>query len=332
MKRVPVSDPLAAAADPAMPWLTAALDPGEAMACLKSACARLVDENAELCAIRVTRHKPGRRCVVEYDFQSKAKFTLLGKLRAKGLDKRTPQLLEALGRTAFRADSADEISVPEVAGVIPEFRMWLQIKVPGVPCTDLLAQPNGAELARRIADAAHKLHSTAIASERSHTIADELRILRERLSLVAQIKPAWDSRLERVLNSSAKLGGSLSNPDPCGIHRDFYPAQILVDGRRLWLLDFDLFCKGDPALDIGNFMGHLTEQSLRTFGDAKALAEQERAMENRFAELSGRAAGLRARAYQTLTLVRHIQLSTEFAQRRPFTERLLELCEQRLGL
>src|SRR5256714_4426830 len=168
MKRIPVSDPFGAAADPAMPWLTSALDPVEAMTRLQSACTRFVDEATELCAIRITRHKPGRRCVVEYDLESKrrspshnhgqpqAKFTLLGKVRAKGLDKRTPQVLQGFCRAGFGANSIDRISVPEVAGAIPEFRMWLQVKVPGLAATELLEQPNGAVLARRIADAAHK--------------------------------------------------------------------------------------------------------------------------------------------------------------------------------
>ena len=134
-----------------------------------------------------------------------------------------------------------------------------------------------------------------------------------------------------------RLGDSLFEPEPCMIHRDFYPAQVLVDGSRgrsprLWLLDFDLFCNGDPALDIGNFIGHLTEQSLRMFGDANALADRERAIEDRFVQLSGEDARFRVRAYQTLTLVRHIQLSTEFTERRPFTKPLLQLCEERLGL
>src|SRR3989442_5791341 len=205
MKRIPVSDPPGAATDPAMPWLRVALDPVEAMMRFQSACPRFVDTDVELCAIRVTRHKPGRRCVVEYDLQSKRalpshapgqgqpKFTLLGKIRAKGLDKRTPQLLEALFRGGFDAGSADEISVPEVAGVIAEFRMWLQVKVPGAPATDLLAQPNGAELAGRIADAAHKLHATKIDQAwfagRVHTMEAELAILQERLLLLARARP-----------------------------------------------------------------------------------------------------------------------------------------------
>jgi hypothetical protein len=33
-----------------------------------------------------------------------------------------------------------------------------------------------------------------------------------------------------------------------------------------------------------------------------------------------------------LTLVRHIFLSTRFPERRPWTEPLLDLCEERLGI
>src|SRR2546426_9353652 len=40
--------------------------------------------------------------------------------------------------------------------------------------------------------------------------------------------------------------------------------SVIVNGERLFLLDFDLYCEGDPALDIGNFLGHITEQSLRS--------------------------------------------------------------------
>ena len=54
--------------------------------------------------------------------------------------------------------------------------------------------------------------------------------------------------------------------------------RIVGDGR-LYLLDFDLYCLGDPALDAGNFIAHVTEQSLRELGDATALAPVEEAKE-----------------------------------------------------
>jgi aminoglycoside phosphotransferase (APT) family kinase protein len=41
------------------------------------------------------------------------------------------------------------------------------------------------------------------------------------------------------------------------IHRDFYYANILWDGERLWGLDFDEVSLGDPALDVAHFLAHL---------------------------------------------------------------------------
>jgi hypothetical protein len=107
---------------------------------------------------------------------------------------------------------------------------------------------------------------------------------------------------------------------------------VIVDGGRLWLLDFDLYCQGDPGLDVGNFIGHITEESLRTREDAAAWQDREQAMEDRFVELSGESVRASVRVYTILTLARHIYLSTQFPERAAWTDAVLELCEQRLGL
>ena len=106
----------------------------------------------------------------------------------------------------------------------------------------------------------------------------------------------------------------------------------MVDGSRLYLLDFDLYCAGDPALDIGNFVGHLTEQSLRTRGNPAALEDHEAALEERFLELTDGTSRAAIRVYAILTLVRHIYISTRFADRCSLTGTLLETCEERLGV
>jgi Ser/Thr protein kinase RdoA (MazF antagonist) len=162
-------------------------------------------------------------------------------------------------------------------------------------------------------------------------MGDELRILRDRLVLVEQIKPSWSSRLERLLAACERLAGIVPETRLTGIHRDFYPAQVLVHGRELYFLDFDLFCHGNPALDVGNFLGHLTEQGLRTLGSPEALQDRESALAERFLELSGEGLRTGVQAYHTLTLVRHIYLSTQFRERIPFNEALLHLCEERLA-
>jgi hypothetical protein len=162
---VPVIDPFGVAGDAKMPFVAAALRPGKVEECLATCCASLVDDPGTLTVrgIRVVRHKPGRRCQIEYEVECDSSepptkiFTLLGKVRAKGLDKTTWEITRALWRASFGENSADGISVPRPVGVIPEFQMWLQWKVPGLPATELLLKPEGVALAARMAEAAHKL-------------------------------------------------------------------------------------------------------------------------------------------------------------------------------
>jgi len=366
-----VSDPFNAAADSALPTLAAALNPEIARHEFKRRLPRLSGTGRlRLREIRVVRHKPGKRCVVEYDVEvqrpeaREETVTLIGKVRARRSGNEGLRQLETIWNAGFAADSADGICVPEPIGVISEFNMWFQRKVPGVTATKLLTGPVGVALARRIAEAAHKLHRANLPTDREHRMADELRILRECMAKVATLKPEWSARLDRLMRAAENLGASFAPARRCGIHRDFYPAQVLVerglqpastcegvsrqllrggeDGGsgsgvnaallgRLWLIDFDLVCAGDPGLDVGNFLGHVIEQAFRERGDADACQPVACSMLERFVELTGGSARASVEAYTTLTLARHVYLSTQFSERTHTTERLLELCEARLA-
>ena len=334
-----VTDPFGAASDPDLPTVAPALDPEEVRAEFKRGLPRLAGDDGivRVKSIAVTRHKPGRRCVIEYDVRivspagTRQSVRLIGKVRARRFGNEGYRMLDAVSNSGFAADSPDGISVPEPIGVIPRFRMCLQRKVDGVEATALLPGPGGEALARRTAEAIFKLHKTEIPAGRSHTMADELRILHQHLPLVAQTKPSLRKRIDRLLEGCDRLGASVPPPRTCGIHRDFYPDQIIVQGDRLFLLDFDLFCEGDPALDVGNFLGHLRELSVRQPGGAPALIDRVNVMTQRFVELAGPSLRPAIEAYTTLTLARQVYLSTQFPDRTPFTETLLELCEQRLG-
>ncbi|MEQ9670115.1 phosphotransferase [Coleofasciculus sp. G2-EDA-02] len=331
---IPVIDPFNITTDPNLSFLTAALNPITVQQELTKNLPQPL-QKSNLCAIKVIRHKPRRRCLIEYNLKnpnhSTIPITLLGKVRAKGTDFKSYQLNQALWHRGFIDNSNDGISIPEPIGVIPNFQMWLQRKVPGVIATNLLPQANGIRLAKRIAEAINKLHQAKIPPQRRHTIADELRILHERLPLVAQLKPQWESRLEQILVGCDRVAAMTPEPQVLGIHRDFYPDQIIVDNTRLYLLDLDLYCQGNPGLDIGNFIGHITEQSLRTLGNPEALRDRENALTERFIQIAGEALIPAIQSYTTLTLVRHIYISTQFTERCQFTETILELCEQRLA-
>ena len=340
--RITCADPANAGADPAMPFLNEALEPHVMREHLRDALRESgLDGPLELRSIKVTRHKLGRRCLIEYAFDDRPasgrSLTVIGKVRAKGLDEGTYRVLNELRRAGFTDDSADGISVPRPLGMIPALHMTLQLKAPGEPLTRLLPGPLGTALAARAADALRKLHAAGVAPRRSHRIEDELAILRERVPRVAESRPEWLPRIDRVLDACDRLAATLSSVGTTGIHRDFYPDQLLADvtpsgAGRIYLLDLDLYCEGDAALDAGNFVAHMTEQALRTTGTPNALADREHAFVDRFASSASAADAIRANvaSYATLSLVRQIYISTLFADRRANTERLLALCESRL--
>jgi len=337
---VEVSDPLDAAADPALPTVALAIDPHQAKLHLgRDRLSRLVgpEGSASLRAIRVVRHKPGRRCIIEYDLEIARPHTpvelvtIIGKIRFKRFGLSGYRLLSALWDAGFDADSPDGISVPEPIGAVSRFRMWLQRKMPGIPATRALIGSDGVRLAARIAEAARKVHTAGVPTESSHTITDEMRILHESLDRVEATQPHHARRVRSVRSACERLAARIATSAPVGIHRDLYADQVIVDDARLYVVDFDLYCAGDPALDIGNFVGHITEQSVRTFGRPDALTDREAALADRFCELEGEERRDAVTAYTTLTLARHIYLSTLFPERRPFTAALIDLCEERLA-
>lgn len=335
---IPVDDPFDVVADPALPQAALALDPAEVELELQQ-LPRLVGKGGtvKLRSIRVIRHKPGRRFMLEYGVAVSTatgilELTLIGKVRASHKARTAYDLLNTLWNSGFDQSSSDGISVPEPIGVISRFNLWLQKKVPGLPLGELLPESAGTVLIQRVVKAIHKLHVANVPTKRHHTMEDELRILHERLPQLSQKRPEWSKRIDNLLAACTRLGAVLPPSRECGIHRDFYADQIIVDSDRLYLLDFDLYCMGDPALDIGNFAGHIIEQSLRQPDDASRLMSCEQALVDGFIELVGSASRQAVAVYTILTLVRHIHLSTLFPERHQWTSQLLELCEQRLHL
>ncbi len=332
-KPTQVDDPYGVDRDPAMPFLKHALDPETASRELSHALAKFSGGAlVQIRAIRVIRHKPARRCLVEYDLdlirsgRIVEALTLVGKVRARGSDTKMFACLQALWRNGFDDQTEDGVSIPEPVALVPALHLWLQRKVPGAVATSLLAGQDGVELARRITDAIHKLHRVGVQAPRTHTMADELGILRPRLAEVARVYPTLEPRLSGLMDACERVAADMGEARWANVHRDFYPDQVLVDGSRLYLVDLDLYAQGDPAIDVGNFIAHLIEQGLRLHGDAGALSGQIAAMLERFASVSGDLA--RVHVYVALTLARHVSISTQIPERRWTTLALLELAER----
>jgi len=339
LDKVRVEDPFNVTADSALGDMVQALRPAEMEPRLVAVLLNRdpAVRGASLREIRVVRHKVGRRCLIEYCLEiprgngSSEELTLIGKARANHRPETVYARQQALTAAGFGEDSADGISVPDAVACFPDLNLWLQHKVPGLPLGSLLHSQGAECLAARVAEAACKVHRCGVPTRRTHTMADEVRILRERLPAVSQMEPRWTGRIDRLLAACERLASLTPLPICTGIHRDFYQDQVIVSGERLYLIDFDLYCIGDPAVDAGNFLAHVEEQALRETGDSRAYDGFGRALVDAYLKLAGADQAASVDAYARLTLVRHIYLSTLFQERRHLTPVLLDMCESRLA-
>lgn len=114
----------------------------------------------------------------------------------------------------------------------------------------------------------------------------------------------------------------------CPVHRDFYPDQIFVKSDDICLLDFDLFCHGDPAVDLGNFRAHWIEHSLRCKGNVDAYAACDTAFVTEYVRLRPDNSLQMLDAYLFLSLARHVSLCADLPGRRGNLLSVLEACEK----
>lgn len=98
---------------------------------------------------------------------------------------------------------------------------------------------------------------------KAYSAADELMVLDERarrfLMCMPSLPGGWLGAREKLQN----MAGGLP-PAQLGLaHRDLHDGQFLVTGKTISLLDFDLLCSADVALDAGNLLAHMQLRALQ---------------------------------------------------------------------
>ncbi|KAB8311910.1 aminoglycoside phosphotransferase family protein [Erwinia endophytica] len=293
-----------------------------------------------LIAAETVTSKPGRRAVLEYHWHSPLSerlFSVIGKYRHKGFEPLGYAVQRALWHGGFSGNA--EVIVPQPLATLPDLHLWLQQKVTGTRMTDLLnvAHQSPDELGYRTGKALATLHGSTAAQQavagKKWTMTDELAVLRQRLAAAETARPEWSGRINAVARSCEQLAQLLLPSVDVFIHRDFYPAQLLVPDdapQQIVILDFDLATTGPAALDVGNYLAHLQEQALRETGDETGFSGYEQAFIAGWQAASGRQEDGNIAIYTALALARHIGISLQFPERQRITERLLTICEGRI--
>jgi aminoglycoside phosphotransferase (APT) family kinase protein len=206
--------------------------------------------------------------------------------------------------------------VPEAWDGPDWLRAWAMEWVPGLPLAAFQVTGAPPEPFAAAGRALAAFHAAPLDPGRRWEMADEAQVLARALDAVA--KRHGDAGAPGLSCLRYRTMRALEAPEPMPpvlLHRDFYPDQALVDGERLWLLDLDLAATGDRHVDLGNFLAHLTEFSLRRYGRPDALAPQGDALLRGYAEGGGAFDGARTAALHDVSLARHLDICARFEDR-----------------
>lgn len=217
-------------------------------------------------------------------------------------------------RRAVSADGATCLAVPAVLAFDAVSGVMTQALAPGRPLLPMLDGPDRRRGLRAAAEALAALHRSHARLGPATTPADHIAdLIHPHPRVVGRALPALAPRLGAIV--AALIVPPRHRRVPAvPIHRDAHARQMLLDGRRLWLIDWDLAAMGDAALDVANFRVYLRTHVAR--GDDAAA---------RFLDAYARhdqTIGARLPPYEALTCLRLV--CKAWRQRRPGWRRRLE--------
>jgi Ser/Thr protein kinase RdoA (MazF antagonist) len=117
--------------------------------------------------------------------------------------------------------------------------------------------PTVEEAVGECAGIAAALHGSGITLGPHRSLEGELEWLRREIEAVHRVAPGLAERLERVRATTESEAARSTGLAPVLCHGDFTHSQVVFDGPRPGLLDFDTVCQAEPALDLGQFLAYL---------------------------------------------------------------------------
>jgi aminoglycoside phosphotransferase (APT) family kinase protein len=243
---------------------------------------------------------------------------LYGKVGNDGAGERTPAIVAGLRERL----SGARFALPECLGFHDGLQLVALTEIPGVPQVAQLLrarlrgepEPAGGLTLEGAVDACGQigaaLHGSGLELGAARPFEGELARLRAELAPVRRLTPELGERLSGWIELAERQGRAGAALPVCQSHGDFTYTQLIFDGPRSGLVDFDTFCQAEPAMDIGHFLAYLSFAEVKARGaqggGPVALIEglAERFTSAYTAAGGDQAALARAPVYEALSLVR----------------------------
>lgn len=186
-------------------------------------------------------------------------LTLVGKSYADDRGQQTFQVMRELNHTLAQQADPAPLAVPQVLFYDPSLRLLAQQRAMGVPYAELLNRADLANYVQTAGTALAFLHNQCLAVGHEAWLRDHLAdLVYPQPAQLAEQLPQYRTQIETLIGEMRSQERAMKPAiEIAPIHRNFGPRKVLYREGRAWVIDWDLFAQGDPALDIGTFVVHL---------------------------------------------------------------------------
>ncbi|HEY6933102.1 MAG TPA: hypothetical protein VI452_06850 [Marmoricola sp.] len=232
------------------------------------------------CRPRVMRYRPGLRCTIRYDLAyppgarpDEWPDAVIAKVyEEEGQAQHTYTAMAALWRSPLGRSTT--VTIAEPLAVDDEHRLLLQRLVPGDrtlkgEIDDAFAGGTRAGVAalsgvvRRVGRGLAELHGCGVDYGQEVTWASQIASVRATAAQLTAAVPELSGAVDPLLAGLDLDAYGTRSAALVPTHRSFRPAQILLGGPHPAIVDFDGYCRAEPALDLSVFRTTLCDLALR---------------------------------------------------------------------
>jgi hypothetical protein len=217
------------------------------------------------CRPKVLRKRLGSRQVIIYrlillnetGLKTRA-VELVGKRYADGAEgERAFCLMQQLWSSGFGEGS--RFKIPKPLCYLSDFKLLIQERAHGTLLPKYLGRNDDTALARTkmVARWLAKLHRLDAIPEGIDFYAEDETSINNFLYHLAERYPQLASRLEDLASAICKKITCPNDVALTTVHGDFHPENIFVTQDKVTVIDFDNFCRSDPARDLGYIIAQM---------------------------------------------------------------------------
>jgi hypothetical protein len=283
--------------DRALPALASLLDPETARGVLEQAIRAGSPHHAgfriESLSPRIARYNRGSRCTIVYELRFPSGSSSHGwpesavaKVHRGEKGRNAFESMRALWNSRLRDSRSVVLAEPLafltdlnvlVQGGITHERTLEELLRSSLTSRSPKALDDFFSCIAKTATGLAELHGCEARPRQIVTLEGELTRMRALLArlgtMVGEVRGAATPLLARIEAFDREHPAESLRP----AHGSFRPAQVLLQGNKVGFIDFDGFCRAEPAVDIARFRAVVKDVGLRALGAEDGTDAQSRA-------------------------------------------------------